>query len=474
MPAARWATIRCGWAPRRGRGGSRPTSTSPASGRTAPGLRKTLEELQALGIENVFALTGDWPRARPGGPAPESPVFDLDSVHLVRLIDELRRGGRPLHVAVAVSPFKYVEGDCAWQYLKLEKKIAAGADCAITQVGWDSEKFRELKRYLDERGLRTPVLGNVYVLGPRAAERMARGEPPGCWVSPELLEVVRQEARGKDGGLRARLERAARTVAVLRGLGYAGAYLGGTHDADHVSWIIRRARELAPRWEELAEELRYGAKGGFYLYGRPPARTAVPVDGARPGGPEPVPGSKRLAVPADAEASWRRAVARLLDGLGRLFPVTRDTALRRALARLAAWADRRPAVAGAIEKLELAVKQPLFGCQACGNCVLGHLEYVCPETCPKHLRNGPCGGTYLGHCEVVDQPCVWVGVHARAHAAGRERDLADLHPAARPHAPGHQLLDQLPPRPRQPAPTVASLTRRPVTWRASLGGEGGC
>ena len=60
------------------------------------------------------------------------------------------------------------------------------------------------------------------------------------------------------------------------------------------------------------------------------------------------------------------------------------------------------------------MKRPLFGCQACGNCVLGHLEYVCPETCPKQLRNGPCGGTHLGHCEVVDQPCVWVGVHARA------------------------------------------------------------
>jgi methylenetetrahydrofolate reductase (NADPH) len=392
-------------------------------GQDRAGLRKALEDLQALGIQNVFALTGDWPRARPGGPPPESPVFDLDSVHLVRLIDELRRSGRPLHVAVAVSPFKYVEGDCVWQYVKLEKKVAAGADCAITQVGWDSEKFRELKRYLEERGLRTPVLGNVYVLGPRAAERMARGEPPGCWVSPELLEIVRQEARGKDGGLRARLERAARTVAVLRGFGYAGAYLGGTHDADHIAWIIRRARDLAPKWEELAEELRYGAVGGFYLYRRPPARTVVPADGARPPGPEPVPGSKRLAVRTDEEASWRRGIARLLDGLGRLFPVTRDTVLRRALAGLAGWVDRRPAVAHAVEKLELAVKQPLFGCQACGNCVLGHLEYVCPETCPKHLRNGPCGGTYLGHCEVVDQPCVWVGVHERAHAAGRERDL---------------------------------------------------
>jgi methylenetetrahydrofolate reductase (NADPH) len=387
-------------------------------GQERTGLRKTLEDLHALGIPNVFALTGDWPRPRPGGPPPEPPVFDIDSVQLVRLIDELRRAGRDFHAAVAVSPFKYVEGDCAWQYLKLEKKIAAGADCAITQVGWDAEKFRELKRYLDERGLRTPLLGNVYVLGPRAAERMARGEPPGCWVSPALLETVRQEARGRDGGLRARLERAARTVAVLRGLGYAGAYLGGTHDAGHVAWIIRRARELAPRWEELAAELNHGPAGGFYLYGRPASRTL-----AREPRPGPVPGLGRLAVRTDAEAPWRHVIARVLDGLGRLLPVTRDTALRRGLRRVAAWADRHPAVARTVEALELRVKRPLFGCQACGNCVLGHLEYVCPETCPKHLRNGPCGGTYLGQCEVLDQPCVWVGIHARARAAGREREL---------------------------------------------------
>jgi methylenetetrahydrofolate reductase (NADPH) len=385
-------------------------------GQNRAGIRKTLEDLQALGIENVFALTGDWPRPRPGSPPLEAPVFDLDSVQLVRLIDELRRAGRSFHAAVAVSPFKYVEGDCVWQYRKLEKKIAAGGDCAITQVGWDAAKFRELKRYLDERGLGTPVLGNVYVLGPRAAERMARGEPPGCWVSPALLETVRREAQAKDGGLRARLERAARTVAVLQGLGYAGAYLGGTHDADHVQWIIRRARELGPRWEELAEELRYGAEGGFYLYEGSGARAAGPREPNRGA-------STPAAAPAHEEAPWRRRIARGLDGLGRLFPVTRDTALRRALARLAAWADRRPGVARAVERLELAVKRPLFGCQACGNCVLGHLEYVCPETCPKHLRNGPCGGTLLGQCEVVDQPCVWVGVHARARAAGQERDL---------------------------------------------------
>jgi methylenetetrahydrofolate reductase (NADPH) len=372
-------------------------------GEDRDGLRKTLEDLHALGIENVFALTGDYPKTGEGHAAP---VFDLDSVQLVRLISELRRRQVPFHVAVAVSPFKYVEADCVYQYLKLEKKIAAGADLAITQVGWDARKFGELMRYMAERGLSTPVLGNVYVLGAKTAERMATGRPPGCWVSPALLEAIRVESAAKDGGLRARLERAARTVAVLRGLGYAGAYLGGTHDADHVAWIIRRSEELAPRWEELAAELGYGDADGFYLYDRPPHR-------ALPSRREESTGAGRGA----------RVVARTLDLMGRLLPVTRDTWLRRVMRRLMAWVDRRPRLAAALERVELGVKKPLFDCQACGNCVLGHMEYVCPQTCPKQMRNGPCGGTQLGRCEVVDRPCIWVEVYHRAKAAGRVADL---------------------------------------------------
>ena len=93
-------------------------------GQDRQGLRKTIEDLHALGIENLFALTGDYPKAP--GSSPAEPVFDLDSVQLVRLIAEMRRSGMPFHVAVAVSPFKYVEADCVYQYLKLEKKIAAG------------------------------------------------------------------------------------------------------------------------------------------------------------------------------------------------------------------------------------------------------------------------------------------------------------------------------------------------------------
>ncbi len=361
-------------------------------------LRKSLEDLNALAIENVFAITGDYPKSSDAATSP--PVFDLDSVQLVRLIAEMRKtAGMPFWIGVAVSPFKYTEPDCAYQYLKLEKKIAAGADYAVTQLGYDVKKFRELKRYLDDHSLTTPVLGNVYVLGPKAAEKMNKGQPPGCWVAPELLEKIQSESTAPDEGQALRLERAAQMAAILRGLGYAGVYIGGDHQADHIRWIMKRAETLAPRWEALAEEFPYAPKRAFYLYSSPSA-----------------PAAKRSFIP------------QLLDALGRLFPVDRDGKLRRSLTSIFSSIDKHPAVSHALERAEFAIKSPLFGCQACGNCVLGHMQYVCPQTCPKNLRNGPCGGTSMGQCEVVDKPCIWISVYERAKSEGRVVELTTYIP----------------------------------------------
>jgi methylenetetrahydrofolate reductase (NADPH) len=52
------------------------------------------------------------------------------------------------------------------------------------------------------------------------------------------------------------------------------------------------------------------------------------------------------------------------------------------------------------------------------------MEYVCPMTCPKSMRNGPCGGTFNGMCEVIpDKPCIWVEVYENAQAANRIDEL---------------------------------------------------
>jgi methylenetetrahydrofolate reductase (NADPH) len=354
------------------------------------GIRKTLEELHRLDIHNIFAITGDYPQQRG-----DSAVFDLDSVALVSMINDMRQEGMPFSISVAVSPFKYAEPDCLYQYIKLEKKFAAGADFAITQLGYDVRKFRELKQYLDERQISKPVIGNVYVLTKRASEIMSEGRPPGCWVAPELVERIAEEALAVDKGKAARLERAARTVAILRGLGYGGAYIGGTHNVEQIRWIISRGEELAPRWEEFAEEMSYAPKSAFYIYESPPEA------------------AKSLGL-----------IPNMLNLAGKMFPVRTDTVWRRLLRGVSAWVDRRPFIESVVEKFETAVKVPMFGCESCGNCVLGDMEYVCPQTCPKQIRNGPCGGTNNGQCEVIpEQACIWVGVYERAKAGNELESL---------------------------------------------------
>jgi hypothetical protein len=66
--------------------------------------------------------------------------------------------------------------------------------------------------------------------------------------------------------------------------------------------------------------------------------------------------------------------------------------------------------------MEAVVKKPVFGCRMCGQCVLHSTGMTCPMTCPKTLRNGPCGGVRAdGGCEVVpEMRCVWLRGYERS------------------------------------------------------------
>lgn len=94
----------------------------------------------------------------------------------------------------------------------------------------------------------------------------------------------------------------------------------------------------------------------------------------------------------------------------------------------AALIERKPAMYQAFTTIERVSKERLFGCQMCGQCELPLTGYACPMTCPKQLRNGPCGGVSPeGRCEVhPDVRCVWVLAYERAAAQGRAADLALL------------------------------------------------
>src|SRR3972149_4369847 len=75
---------------------------------------------------------------------------------------------------------------------------------------------------------------------------------------------------------------------------------------------------------------------------------------------------------------------------------------------------------GGVEKIFIAgervSKGVIFDCRMCGQCVLHQTGMTCPMTCPKELRNGPCGGVRLdGTCAVIPgMPCPWVLAWERA------------------------------------------------------------
>lgn len=88
----------------------------------------------------------------------------------------------------------------------------------------------------------------------------------------------------------------------------------------------------------------------------------------------------------------------------------------RVLSRSGKWLQRGGWVERALIAGEKAGKGAVFGCRMCGQCVLHSTGMTCPMTCPKNLRNGPCGGVRAnGHCEVYpERSCVWVQAWGRS------------------------------------------------------------
>ena len=255
-------------------------------------LESAAWQLDSEGFHNVLAMTGDYPVGGSGGQA--KPVFDIDSVSLIAMLDRMNRSFDEKHlktsfcIGAVVNNYKLAEGEVVPQYLKLQKKIECGAHYIINQVGFDAEKARELKQYMDRSGVgATPLIGNVFVLTARAARLFAAGRIAGIVVTPELLELCEKQGRSADGGKAFFRELAAKQLAIFRGLGYRGAYLGGIHDMATVERVLEIEKTFgADDWKMFAREIRFSRQGEFFLYPaeREADRPRRPTPPARRGG----------------------------------------------------------------------------------------------------------------------------------------------------------------------------------------------
>jgi methylenetetrahydrofolate reductase (NADPH) len=74
--------------------------------------------------------------------------------------------------------------------------------------------------------------------------------------------------------------------------------------------------------------------------------------------------------------------------------------------------------------MEYLSKAVLFRCKDCGDCSLPDIAFLCPESqCAKNQRNGPCGGTLDGRCEVAGYgECIWLRAYERLQNDGVETE----------------------------------------------------
>ena len=384
-------------------------------------------KLSSEGFDNVLALSGDYPITGHRGLA--APVFDIDSVGLISLLAEMNDGLRDTRkpdvrldrtnflIGCVVTNHKRHEREVMPQYFKLRKKVAAGARFVINQIGWNVRKDDELLRWIRRDGLEVSAIANVYLLSRAAARAFHQGKIPGVVVTDELLEVAERHGAGADRGRAFFVELAAKHVAVARGLGFDGVYMGGHMPASRFGEILERAESFgADDWRGFVRELQFPFPDEFTFF-EPDPDTGLCSDAVSSAYLE----SKRarrtdLRVPAKYRLSRRLHTLAFAD----------DAPLNQSARRLYAKLEGAPRAGKVAHALEQATKVPLFGCKDCGDCSLPEIAYVCPESmCAKNQRNGPCGGTRDGLCEVYDTECIWSQAYERLKAYGEEEGMLD-------------------------------------------------
>jgi methylenetetrahydrofolate reductase (NADPH) len=380
-----------------------------------------LFQLAALDINNVLILTGDYPSNK-GFTGKSKPVFDLDSVNALRLVGDMNRGlkreimRKPTRLAptdffagVAFSPFKQMEAEVMGQFYKLKKKIAAGADFVITQVGYDARKLHEFQTWLKSNEYGIPALASIYVLTYPVARAMHENNIPGCVVTRRLLSQLEAESKSKDRGKQARLDRAAKMIAIAKGMGYRGAYISGQGmPPESLEYIVDKGNELAGTWMDWVPEFDYPQENGFYYFERDSKtglNTAVPV--------------RRTQKPV-------RPPAFLLSQAFHALVFEPSSPLFKPIQRIMKFIDSSPIIYKITHSFEHWIKTTFYRCRDCGDCALSDVAYLCPVSqCPKDQRNAPCGGSYQGWCEVYpnEKQCVWVRAYLRLKAQGKEDEI---------------------------------------------------
>jgi methylenetetrahydrofolate reductase (NADPH) len=211
-------------------------------------LQSALLGAGGMGIPNILVMTGDHPRF--GDHPAAKPVFDLDSVQLLRVARTMRDDGRLLSGRELKPPPSWFLGSVEnpfappldFRPLRLAKKAAAGAQFIQTQYVFDVPVFARFMARVRDLGVleRCHVLAGV---GPicslRALAHMETGVP-GLSIPARIarrLRAVPEEQTAAEG-----VRICAETIAELRQIpGVSGVHVMAMANERRIPDILAQA-----------------------------------------------------------------------------------------------------------------------------------------------------------------------------------------------------------------------------------------
>ena len=256
-------------------------------------LQSELLSASAMGIPNVLLMTGDHPRF--GDHADAKPVFDLDSLELLRVAAAMRdegklMSGRELDPAPSwlIGAVENPSGPAESGIARLGQKIVAGAQFVQTQFVFDVHAFAGWMSRVRDLGLqeRCRILAGVGpVLSLRALDHL-QGNVPGMHVPGQVADRLRGAgpAHVREEGKRL----CAETISQLREIpGVAGVHVMAVANESAIPEILELAGMTA-RHSGTAPDMtagHFGAApdGTAGHSGTAPGMTAG-LSGAAPGG----------------------------------------------------------------------------------------------------------------------------------------------------------------------------------------------
>ena len=179
-------------------------------------LQADLLMAYSRGIGNVLCLTGD--SIDVGDHKEAKPVFDADSVQLLKMIKTLESGtdvgGNDLKGAPEFCAGATVHPEADFiepQLVKFEKKVAAGAQFFQTQGIFDLASLRRFMQYASQFDVK--ILAGIIVLASAGMARYMNKNVPGITVPQAVIDELAGAEKGK--GLQKGIEIAARSIKTI-------------------------------------------------------------------------------------------------------------------------------------------------------------------------------------------------------------------------------------------------------------------